>query len=143
MNVNIMQVTTKDEKQHVFQVRKTVFVDEQQVPIEMEIDEHEADAIHFLCTENGKAVGASRLRFVGAYGKLERISVLKDFRGRSYGKKIIEAMEKRIITEGYQKAKLNAQTHAIDFYEKLDYKVISDEFMDAGIPHVTMIKVLK
>lgn len=51
-------------------------------------------------------------------------------------------MEKAIAQKGYQKAKLNAQTHAEDFYKKLEYKTVSGEFLDAGIPHITMVKEL-
>lgn len=51
-------------------------------------------------------------------------------------------MEEEITNNGYQKAKLNAQTHAKQFYERLGYKVVSDEFMHAGIPHVTIKKQL-
>src|SRR5699024_7333690 len=119
---------------------KNVFVQEQHVPIEVELDEFDKDSIHFICYHHKKAVGASRLRFVDDYGKLERICVLKAYRGKSLGRQLIQQMESEIIHQGYTKSKLNAQTHAISFYEALGYEVVSDEFMDAGIPHVTMIK---
>lgn len=68
--------------------------------------------------------------------------MLKEARGKSFGKEIIQAMEKVVQEKGFKKAKLNAQTHAEGFYQKLGYHTISGEFMDAGIPHVTMIKEL-
>jgi len=138
-----MRVTTEAERAEAYRIRKTVFVDEQHVPIEEEIDEYEKEAIHFICYENEKVVAASRLRFIDHYGKLERICVLKDYRGKQYGKKLIEQMEKTIKNEGYQKALLHAQTYAKEFYEKLGYQVTSEEFMDAGIPHVAMSKKLR
>jgi predicted GNAT family N-acyltransferase len=131
---------TNHEKDQAFQVRTEVFVMEQGVPPEEELDEYDETAIHFLGIENNEPIAASRLRFVDVYGKLERICVLHDLRGKSYGKEIILAMEEVIKENGYQKAKLNAQTHAEEFYKKLGYETVSDEFMDAGIPHVTMIK---
>jgi predicted GNAT family N-acyltransferase len=138
--MNIKIVETEKEKEHAFQVRTIVFVEEQLVPVEEEIDEHDKTAIHFVGYEDQTPIAASRLRFVEEYGKLERICVLKEFRGKSHGKEIIAVMEEMIKRNGYQKAKLNAQTHAEGFYQKLGYKTVSDEFLDAGIPHVTMIK---
>ena len=133
-------IANEEEMPIVFDIRKNVFVQEQHVPIEIELDEFEDDSIHFICYHEKQAVGASRLRFMEDFGKLERICVLKEYRGKSLGKQLISQMESEIHRQGYTKSKLNAQTHAISFYEGLGYKVVSDEFMDAGIPHVTMIK---
>ncbi len=140
--MTIKVVTTDQEQNEAYRIRKVVFVDEQNVPMDLEIDEHEEASIHFIAYDGKDVVGASRLRFVGEYGKLERICVLKSYRGKSYGKKLIAKMEEEIINKGYKKAKLHAQTHAKEFYERLGYEVFSDEFMDAGIPHVAMTKEL-
>lgn len=140
MSVTIIQ--NEKEKQLAFRIRRTVFVDEQNVPEELEMDEYDDEAIHFLCFHKDEPIGASRLRFIEDAGKLERLCVLKQFRGKSYGKQLIEQMEKEIVNRGFQKAILNAQTHALSFYENLGYKVISEQFIDAGIPHVTMEKIL-
>lgn len=138
----VKKVETKAELDQAYTVRTIVFVQEQNVPVDLEIDEHDETAIHFIGLLNSEVIAASRLRFVDDYGKLERICILKEHRGKSYGKKLIAKMEEVIKEEGYSKAKLNAQTHAEDFYRKLGYMTISDEFIDAGIPHVTMIKEL-
>ena len=135
-------VTTERERELVYSIRKKVFVEEQHVPIEEEIDKHEDEAIHFICYSDGKAVGASRLRIIDNYGKLERICVLKEFRGQSLGKQIIVKMEEIALKHGCNLTKLHAQTHAEQFYKHLGYTTVSDEFMDAGIPHVAMIKKL-
>lgn len=140
--MNIKIATTEEEKQQVYTVRKTVFVDEQNVPVEEEIDGYEESSIHFLCQVNEQTIGAGRLRFENNYGKLERICVLKSFRGQSYGKQIIQAIENEIKKQKFHIAKLGAQTHAITFYENLGYEIISNVFMDAGIPHVMMRKFL-
>lgn len=134
---------TPEELKAVYDIRSEVFIKEQHVPQEEEMDDYDKTAIHFIVSDDGNPVGAARMRFTeDGYGKLERICVLKSQRGKSIGKKLIEKMEKEIIIQDFQKAKLNAQTHAVDFYQKLGYDVISDEFMDAGIPHVTMVKNL-
>lgn len=140
MNVKIVE--SEEELQQAYDIRMIVFVEEQNVPPEEEIDDLEGSAIHFIGYDHENPVAASRLRFVEEYGKLERICVLKEARGKSFGKEIIQAMEKVVQEKGFKKAKLNAQTHAEGFYQKLGYHTISGEFMDAGIPHVTMIKEL-
>ncbi|WP_026905764.1 GNAT family N-acetyltransferase [Paucisalibacillus globulus] len=138
--MKIKIVETPEEKEHAYQVRTIVFVEEQKVPIEEEIDRHDETAIHFVGYKDNIPITASRLRFVEEYGKLERICVLKEYRGKSFGKELILAMENIIREKGFNKAKLNAQTHAENFYKKLGYISVSGEFLDAGIPHVTMIK---
>lgn len=138
--MNIEIVETPEERKHAFHVRTVVFVEEQKVPEEEELDQFDETAIHFVGYKDNQPIAASRLRFVGEYGKLERICVLKEYRGKSFGKDMIQAMENIIKKNGYTKAKLNAQTHAEDFYKKLGFKTVSGEFLDAGIPHVTMIK---
>ncbi|MDL4842956.1 GNAT family N-acetyltransferase [Aquibacillus rhizosphaerae] len=135
-------VATDEQLKDAYYVRRTVFVDEQNVPPELEIDDLENEAIHFVGYDNDLPIAASRLRLVENYGKLERICVLKGFRGLSYGKQIISKMEKVITDKGFTQAKLNSQTHAEEFYQSLGYQTNSGEFMDAGIPHVTMIKTL-
>lgn len=140
--MKIKVVETPEEKNQAFQIRTTVFVDEQKVSMEEEIDEFEDVAIHFIGYKNKIPIAASRLRWVDDYGKLERICILKEFRGKSYGSDLIKRMETEVFKKGYKKAKLNAQTRAVEFYKRLGYIVVSEEFLDAGIPHVTMTKQL-
>ncbi|MCA0969559.1 GNAT family N-acetyltransferase [Halobacillus litoralis] len=140
--MRIEKVKTEEQKNDAFSIRRVVFVDEQQVPEELELDEHDDSAVHFVGYEDNTPVAAGRMREFDGYGKLERICVLKNHRGKQYGKRIILGMESFILDQGLNQAKLNAQTHAEAFYRSLGYETISDEFMDAGIPHVTMIKSL-
>jgi predicted GNAT family N-acyltransferase len=138
--LNVKQVTTKDQLEDAYSVRRTVFVDEQQVPEEEEIDQFEDDATHIVLYDNEEPVGAARLRVLDGIGKLERICVLSSSRKNGAGKLLVNKLEEIAIEQGVSKLKLNAQTHAIPFYERLGYETVSDVFMDAGIPHVTMIK---
>src|SRR5699024_4350458 len=139
---NIQVVRNEADRTQGFRIRETVFVEEQHVPVEEELDEHDDQAIHFLGIMDDQPIAASRLRFVDDYGKLERICVLKDYRGKAFVKQMIQFMEKTILEKGFGMAKLNAQTHAEEFYRSLGYKTVSDTFLDAGIPHVTMTKKL-
>ncbi|WP_174731188.1 GNAT family N-acetyltransferase [Mesobacillus harenae] len=138
MNVKIVE--NNQELEEAFSVRKTVFVDEQQVPVEEEIDEFENDSTHFVLYDDKRPAGAGRFRVLDAIGKVERICVLKDQRNTGAGKAIMEKIEEYAKSEGLSALKLNAQTQAIPFYEKLGYEVVSEEFLDAGIPHKSMKK---
>lgn len=138
--MNVVLATTEKEKQDAFSVRRTVFVDEQQVPEEEEIDQYEDDCAHFVLYNGEEPQGAGRFRFVDGYGKVERICVLKETRGTGSGKAIMNKIEEYAKEQGAAKLKLNAQVHAIPFYAGLGYEVVSDEFLDAGIPHKTMVK---
>ncbi|KQL54958.1 acetyltransferase [Heyndrickxia shackletonii] len=140
--MNIVKVTTEDELKDAFTIRKIVFIEEQQVPEEEEIDQYEDAADHFVLYDDNKPIGAGRFRVVDGKGKVERICILSSYRGKGAGKIIMEAIEQHASEQGLTRLKLNAQTHAIPFYEKLKYEVVSDEFLDAGIPHKTMEKSL-
>lgn len=140
--MKIKKVTSLKEKQDAFFIRECVFVKEQKVPVELELDEFDSKAIHFVGYKNDKPIAASRLRSLDNSGKLERICVLKDYRGKAYGREMIKEMEKQIVSSGISNSILNAQTHAVSFYKRLGYETISEPFMDAGIPHVTMKKKL-
>lgn len=135
-------VKTQKELEDAYSVRKTVFVDEQDVPLEEEIDAYEDKAEHFVMYHEGSPIAAGRFRFVDGYGKVERICVLKEARKTGAGKAIMNAIEKYALEKDIHKLKLNAQTHAIPFYAGLGYEIVSEEFMDAGIPHKTMLKEL-
>ncbi|WP_053365604.1 GNAT family N-acetyltransferase [Bacillus sp. FJAT-27245] len=138
--MDVVLATTEREIQDAFSVRRTVFVDEQQVPEEEEIDQYEDDCAHFVLYNGTEAQGAGRYRFVDGYGKVERICVLRESRGTGAGKAIMNKIEEYAKEQGAKKLKLNAQVHAIPFYAGLGYEVVSDEFLDAGIPHKTMVK---
>ncbi|MEQ6375526.1 GNAT family N-acetyltransferase [Bacillaceae bacterium S4-13-58] len=141
LNIRVVQSAT--ELEDAYHVRRDVFVMEQKVPESIEIDDHDRTAIHFVGYADQRPVSAGRMRFVDNYAKLERVSVMKPFRGHGYGKQLILEMEKIAKEKGYTQTKLNAQDHAEEFYRNLGYHTISKEpFMDAGIPHVTMIKDL-
>ncbi len=138
--MNVVKVTNEKQLKDAYSVRVRVFVDEQQVPPEEEIDQYEETATHFVIYDNEKPIGAGRLRELDGVGKVERICIEKEYRSKGIGKVLMEAIETEGKLEGFTSFKLNAQVQAIDFYRKLGYEVYSDEFLDAGIPHVTMIK---
>lgn len=141
--MDIKIVTNEEELQQAYQVRKIVFVDEQKVPVEEEIDHLEEESTHFLVmNEHDEPIGAGRFRIVDNYGKVERICVLPQARSTGVGRSLMEAIEQHALSQGLEITKLNAQVQAIPFYKSLGYGIISEEFLDAGIPHRTMKKQL-
>ncbi|EJL41867.1 MULTISPECIES: GNAT family N-acetyltransferase [Brevibacillus] len=143
----IQKVNSDQEMQDALAVRKAVFIDEQEVPADLEIDEHDQPAsgtVHFVAYNEQQPVGASRLRpYEPGVGKIERVAVLKDERGTGLGRQIMIVMEEAAKELGFDSLKLNAQTHAQRFYEKLGYEPHGDVFDEAGIEHIAMVKALR
>lgn len=136
------KVISKQEREAVYKIRIAVFVDEQGVPLEDELDQYEEEAEHIIVMDEDQPVGAARWRIVDGIAKFERICVLPSHRKLGLGKLIVEALEESAKEKGLSKAKLHGQTHAEVFYHKLGYGTASDIFMEDGIPHIVMTKVL-
>ncbi|MCL7462007.1 GNAT family N-acetyltransferase [Pseudomonas sp. NW5] len=116
-------------------IREAVFVTEQEVPPELEWDGEDETAVHFLALEDEFAVGTARLL---PDGRIGRVSVLKDWRGLHIGERLMEAAIAEAERRGLRRQFLTAQSYAIAFYERLGFQVCSEEFLEAGIPHVDM-----
>lgn len=140
MKVKIVE--TKQQLEDAYAVRMKVFVEEQGVPKEIEIDQYEEEATHFIVYDQATPIGAGRYRRIDEIGKVERICILPDYRKTGIGKKLMEKIEAVMKQQGVKKAMLNAQTHAEVFYERIGYKTVSELFYEADMPHVTMEKVL-
>lgn len=138
-------ITTEEDLKKAFDIRIEVFVEEQGVPLEDELDEFDklnGQCEHILVYLNEQPVGTGRIRLVDGFGKLERICILKPYRKFGLGKVIIKALEEVAEKEGVSKIKLHGQKHAEGFYNKLGYQTSSSVFMEDGIPHILMIKDL-
>lgn len=118
-------------------IRETVFIAEQAVPPELEWDAEDASAVHFLALEGDYAIGTARLLPDGHIG---RVSVLKDWRGLKVGDLLMRAVIAAAEQRGLKQQMLSAQVHATPFYERLGFAIVSGEFLDAGIPHVDMVR---
>ncbi len=118
-------------------IREAVFIAEQSVPPEQEWDAEDPDAVHFLAFEGGYAVGTARLLPDGQIG---RVAVLRDWRGMHIGEALMRAVIEEAERRGLAEQRLTAQVHAAEFYSRLGFEVVSDEFIEAGIPHVEMVR---
>ncbi|KWX73894.1 GNAT family N-acetyltransferase [Paenibacillus jilunlii] len=147
MAAEIVRVTTDEQLQTGLDIRKKVFVEEQKVPVEEEVDEYDVigDSVHhMLLLDEGIPVATGRMIYYKAdTAKMQRIAVHEAYRGKGYGRVLLLALEGLAREIGLKSSILDAQCHAEDFYIKLGYKVISLEpFYDAGILHVRMEKAL-
>ncbi|MBF6622473.1 MAG: GNAT family N-acetyltransferase [Pseudomonas stutzeri] len=118
-------------------IREAVFIAEQSVPPELEWDGDDEQAIHFLALENGYPIGTARLLTDGQIG---RVSVLRDWRGMNIGDALMRAVIAEAERRGLREQRLTAQVHATRFYERLGFEVVSEEFLEAGLPHVDMLR---
>ncbi|MGX1130040.1 putative GNAT family N-acyltransferase [Streptomyces glaucescens] len=141
------------DREACFAVRKEVFVAEQGVPEDLEYDEFDAVALHVLAVrEDGTPLGTGRLLYgEGAeertggdpsVGSLGRLAVTKDARGLGLGAVLVRAIEDAARERGLAVVDLHAQTHALGFYERLGYEAYGPEYLEAGIPHQGMRRVL-
>lgn len=130
----IKTVETEQEYQDVLIVRETVFIDEQGVSRDEEIDEHEHTAQYIIAyNDDQQPIATARFRHVEGSAKVERVAVLKSARGLGIGKQLMQYLEQVAYEQGHRHFKLGAQTHAIPFYESLGYHTYGEEFLDAGI----------
>jgi predicted GNAT family N-acyltransferase len=149
-------VRTASEMDEALSIRRRVFIEEQGVPVEEEIDEHDADpatvrtAVHVLVRRDGLAVATGRLLLphgpatsdvVGSNSPRDdnahigRVAVLAEFRRHGAGRAVMSALHTLGLERELHDITLAAQMHAIGFYERLGYVARGEVFLDAGIEH--------
>lgn len=126
----------QQSRQIICPIREQVFIREQAVPPELEWDSDDARALHILA-QNAQLdyVATARLLPDGYIG---RMAVLKPWRKQGFGTAMLNKLLQLCLQRNVTPV-LNAQTHAIEFYQKAGFEISGNEFMDAGIPHYKMI----
>lgn len=133
------------DRAEAMRIRFEVFVDEQQVPAELEPDEYDAAARHLLAIdpETGEAIGTARIVDKGnGLAKIGRVALRKAWRGQGVGDALMRFALETARDAGFTTAALDAQTYVIPFYEKLGFVAEGPVFDDAGIPHRHMRRTL-
>ena len=129
-------VDWRDASPDLSRIRTTVFVGEQNLQTEIEIDGRDPQCAHVLAeTAAGEAIGTGRLM---ADGRIGRMAVLAAWRGRGVGAAMLEALMAEARRRGLREAYLHSQSHAKDFYARHGYAVEGEEYLEAGIPHIGM-----
>jgi predicted GNAT family N-acyltransferase len=136
VNFNIKEVSWKQDKQRIMMIREKVFVDEQNVPIEEEMDDLDVQCWFVLAEDSKeKPIGTGRLL---PTGKIGRMAVLKEYRNIGVGSAILNALIEIANNESIKNLYLHGQVHAKAFYNKHGFIEQGSIFDEAGIPHYKM-----
>ena len=139
--IKIIVADYKKYSQIIKKIRYEVFVKEQNVPPELEMDEFDKIALHVLFYIDDKPVATGRM--IVKDGHIGRIAVLKNFRNKHIGYGIMLFLMEKAKEFNLGKVWLSAQITAIGFYEKLGFRTFGEYFYEAGIKHVKMEKSLE
>jgi predicted GNAT family N-acyltransferase len=143
MPIVILIKTWQDAKLDAYSIRKRVFIEEQGVPEEMELDEFDLNAQHALAYTGSECIGTARLvtlsGSVGSIGRIGRMAVLPKHRGQGIGKQLLKGLLKASQPQDIKQIELHAQVTVIPFYEQFGFFAQGDIYDEAGIPHRDMI----
>jgi len=130
----------QEEEQAIRHIRGSVFIKEQGIPSEDEYDDNDNVCVHATAWDEGRPVGTGRLSDDGRIG---RIAVMEQARGKRIAKAIILALEQHARKCGLRQLWAHAQVQALGFYKKVGYRVDGDEFMEDGILHKRIKKSIQ
>jgi predicted GNAT family N-acyltransferase len=142
MGLRIVPIENAAQMRHAHDIRRRVFIEEQHVPEEIEMDDDDAHAFHALALLDGKPVGCGRFVAHDNEVKIGRMAVLANLRTRGIGREILLYLMRIARERGYRHAVLHAQMTAEGFYLKNGYAPVGEVFEEAGIAHRTMVREL-
>jgi predicted GNAT family N-acyltransferase len=146
MHVELFDIHDTERMAAAFAVRFPVFVEEQRVPAEEEVDDHDrtdGDARHALIRDGDTPVAAGRYyRIEETTAQIGRMAVLRDYRGRRIGRQLLDALVDDARRRGFTRVALNAQDHAIAFYAKAGFTPFGETLVECDILHQPMERSL-
>lgn len=145
VNTTVIRVSVNDRWDLARVIRQAVFVEEQACPPEEEWDQYDGCSRHLVLLNGDKPAATGRWRSTIYEGmsvaKIERIAVLKEYRGSGLGRKVVEALINDARSDGFDCFVMHAQSHLRKFYESLGFSVVGAEFEEVGIPHFLMVSI--
>lgn len=146
-----LKIDSPEDFERAIRLRTAVFIEEQSVPVELELDEFDDEATHWLLVqpETGEPVATGRLLSYQEacqsrpVAKIGRIAVSRTVRGQRLGERLMREILAYARAEGFEQAILDAQTRVLPFYEKLGFVKEGFEFIEADIPHYRMRLLFK
>ncbi len=129
-----------EDTKDAFLIRREVFIKEQGVPEEIEMDDQDETADHVVIYDRHKPIGTGRLILVDGQYIIGRIAVLQEARGAKIGDLIVRVLVRKAFDKGAQEVHLHAQTRVQGFYEKIGFVPFGEVYDEAGIPHISMVK---
>jgi predicted GNAT family N-acyltransferase len=137
--VTVKKISSQKELERAFRIRIRVFVREQAVPAEIELDTDDKRAIHFVASIAGTAVGTARIVMRGGNAKIGRMAILKSHRRKKIGTKLLSRAIATAKKQGARKIYLHAQVAVIGFYKSAGFRCVGAVFDEAGIAHRKMV----
>ncbi len=136
-------VTSDRELKAAFEVRLQVFVEEQGVSEELELDDLDQEALHMVVKDGERVIGTARVLFLTAnQAKIERMAILKPFRRRGIGRGIISFLNEELRNKQVEQVVLHAQYAVVAFYKSCGFEESGLPFQEAGIKHIKMERQL-
>lgn len=135
----VREVWSPADLETIYQIRDAVFVDEQRLTDDARHDPDDPESIHYLAWQDGMPIGTGRLTMFGREAQIAWVAVRAERRGSGVGKALMRAMVERAREEGGEYVLLNAQTHAVGFYQDLGFRLVGTEFFMGGIGHFVMV----
>lgn len=134
--MKICLAETEAARQACFDIRRAVFIEEQQIPEAEEWDAYDATCLHYLA---GEGAGTARIIARGDCAKIGRVAVMQAHRGTGLGAKIMQALMGDARERGFKTAELESQVYTIPFYARLGFVAEGPEYDDgSGIMHKLM-----
>jgi predicted GNAT family N-acyltransferase len=139
-----LRLAKKEDLKNIYKLREIIFQVEQGVAKHIDFDGKDEKLRHYVLYIDNNLVGTGRINPKKDSIKIERVCVLKEYRGRGYGKKIINFILEDVKNnfKDFKKVILSSQLSAIDFYKNLGFKTYGEKFLEAGIEHIKMLKIL-
>ena len=139
----VVRLAQAEDMAGVYALRHEVFVLGQDVPEDMERDEHDDVCDHAVALQAADVVATGRLLDPGTgTGTIGRMAVARAARGRGLGAAVLARLEERARERGLAAVELHAQVHARGFYDRAGYRTYGETYLEAGIEHVSMRKTL-
>lgn len=138
--LNYKLVSSDRELKAAFEVRRQIFVEEQGISQDLEFDGRDSEALHMVVVDGDRVIGTARVLFLTAnQAKLERMAVLKPFRCKGIGRRVISFLNEELRKRQVKQVVLNAQYSAVGFYKSCGFEESGLPFCEAGIKHIKMV----
>jgi len=132
-------VTSNGELKAALDVRRQVFINEQGIPEEIEVDGRDKEESHMVVKDGEIIIGTPRVLFLSdGQARIERMAVLKPFRGRGIGTGIVSFLNRDLRNKQVEQVFLHSQYTFIGFYKTCGFVEIGSPFLEAGIKHIKM-----
>ena len=135
--LEIKLIENQDEYNQIIEIRKKVFVEEQKVPLNLEIDGLDPISEHVIVRLCDEPIGCARIR-INKSVKLERIAITKKHRGKGFGRRLTKFLVDYCKKKNLNEIRIHSQTYVSDFYKKQGFKIRGKPFYEADIEHVEM-----